>query len=117
MFSFVLILRGKCDQPMKAHLIVIATVMLLTGESLAGEPTRLSHGRFKNVVVYTTALAPTRFALLLSGDGGWGAAEDSLAKELVDQGAMVAGIDTAQFKAALGIDAAQCVFPDGDLEN
>jgi type IV secretory pathway VirJ component len=102
---------------MKAHLIVIATVMLLTGESLAGEPTRLSHGRFKNVVVYTTALAPTRFALLLSGDGGWGAAEDSLAKELVDQGAMVAGIDTAQFKVALGIDGAQCVFPDGDLEN
>jgi type IV secretory pathway VirJ component len=117
LFSFVVILRGKCDQSMKAHLIVIATVMLLTGVAVAGEPTRLNHGRFKDVMVYAPAQAPTRFALLLSGDGGWGAAEDALAKQLVDQGAMVTGIDTAQFKAALQIDAAHCVFPDGDLEN
>jgi type IV secretory pathway VirJ component len=102
---------------MKARLIVIAIVMLLTSQPSAAEPTRLNHGRFKNVMVYTPSQAPTRFALLLSGDGGWGAAEDSLAKQLVDQGAMVTGIDTAQFKAALGTDAAHCVFPDGDLEN
>jgi type IV secretory pathway VirJ component len=30
---------------------------------------------------------------------------------------MVAGIDARQFKAALALDGAQCVFPDGDLEN
>jgi type IV secretory pathway VirJ component len=102
---------------MKAHLTIVATVMLLTSVAVAGEPTRLNHGRFKNVVIYTTPQAPTSFALLLSGDGGWGGAEDSLAKELVDQGAMVTGIDSAQFKAALGTDGAGCVFPDGDLEN
>ncbi len=102
---------------MKAHLIVIATVMLLTGTGVAGEPTRLDHGRFKNVMVYTPAQAPTGFALLLSGKVGWGTAEDALAKQLVDQGAMVTGIDAAQFKAALEADGASCVFPDGDLEN
>ena len=51
--------------------------MLLTGavrsRASAAKPTRLNHGRFKNVVIYTTPQAPTSFALLLSGDGGWGA--------------------------------------------
>jgi type IV secretory pathway VirJ component len=33
------------------------------------------------------------------------------------QGAMVAAIDAAKFKATLEADADQCEFPDGDLEN
>jgi type IV secretory pathway VirJ component len=98
-------------------LLLIAAAMWLLGDIAAAEPARLNHGRFKNVVIYTPAQAPTSFALLLSGDAGWSAKEDSLAQQLVQQGAMVAGIDTPQFKAALSMDGAQCVFPDGDLEN
>jgi type IV secretory pathway VirJ component len=40
-----------------------------------------------------------------------------MARGLAQQGAMVAGIDVAQFNAKLEADGAQCVFPDGDLEN
>jgi type IV secretory pathway VirJ component len=40
-----------------------------------------------------------------------------MARPLAQQGAMVAGIDWAKFKANLEADGAQCAFPDGDLEN
>src|SRR5277367_6008034 len=97
--------------------LLILTAMAFLGDIAAAEPAHLNHGRFKNVAVYAPAGAPASFALFLSGDEGWSSREDSLAQALVQQGAMVAGIDTEQFKAALALDGAQCVFPDGDLEN
>jgi type IV secretory pathway VirJ component len=78
---------------------------------------RLSHGRFRDFVVYAPAGKPSSFVLFLSGEAGWNAAAESMALELVQQGAMVAGIDLPKFQADLQADPAQCVFPDGDLEN
>ena len=40
-----------------------------------------------------------------------------MARHLAERGAMVAGIDLAQFQENLDADGADCVFPDGDLEN
>jgi type IV secretory pathway VirJ component len=54
---------------------------------------------------------------MLSGEEGWTLTADALARQLALDGAMVAGIDWAKFKANLEADADQCVFPDGDLEN
>src|SRR6202011_2822181 len=39
------------------------------------------------------------------------------ARGLAERGAMVVRIDLARFNANLEADGAQCVFPDGDLEN
>ena len=77
----------------------------------------LSHGRFKDLLVYRPAGTPTSFVLFLSGDEGWSASADTMARQLVEQGAMVAAIDWVQFKANLEADGDECVFPDGDLEN
>lgn len=77
----------------------------------------LSHGRFRDLVVYQPASTPSSFVLFLSGDEGWNALADTLARQLAQQGAMVAGIDWPRFKANLEADGDQCVFPDGDLEN
>jgi type IV secretory pathway VirJ component len=77
----------------------------------------LSHGRFKDLLVYKSAGAPTSFVLFLSGDEGWNSATDAMARQLVQQGAMVAAIDWARFKANLEADGDECLFPDGDLEN
>jgi type IV secretory pathway VirJ component len=85
--------------------------------SAPGNATHLSHGRFKDLLVYKPAGPPTSFVLLLSGDEGWNSTADAMARQLVQQGAMVAGIDWAKFKANLEADGDQCVFPDGDLEN
>jgi type IV secretory pathway VirJ component len=82
-----------------------------------GNAARLSHGRFHDFLVYTPQGAPASFALFLSGDEGWTPTLDTMARQLVQHGAMVAGIDWPKFKAVLDADAAECVFPDGDLEN
>jgi len=83
----------------------------------ASSATRLTHGRFRDFPVYRPAGTPTGFVLFLSGDDGWSAAADTMARQLVQQGAMVAGIDWPKFKANLEADGDQCLFPDGDLEN
>jgi type IV secretory pathway VirJ component len=84
---------------------------------LAADAKRLSHGRFENLLVYVPAGTPTSVVLFLSGDEGWNAATDAMARPLVQQGAMVVGIDWVTFKANLESDGDACVFPDGDLEN
>ncbi|HLN49793.1 MAG TPA: AcvB/VirJ family lysyl-phosphatidylglycerol hydrolase [Steroidobacteraceae bacterium] len=78
---------------------------------------RLSHGRFKNVAIYAPDGTPTSFVLFLSGDGGWNPTMAEIARRLASHGAMVAGIDLPKFRADLEADDADCVFPDGDLEN
>jgi type IV secretory pathway VirJ component len=97
--------------------LVLFAALALFGATAAAEPTRLSHGRFKDFVVYAPTAQAASFVLLLSGEEGWNRRADALAARLADQGAMVVGIDFPRFKAALEADGADCVFPDGDLEN
>ena len=85
--------------------------------SAPADTAHLSHGRFKDLLVYRPAGAPTSFVLFLSGDAGWNSAADALARQLVQQGAMVAAIDWIRFKANLEADGDECLFADGDLEN
>jgi type IV secretory pathway VirJ component len=82
----------------------------------------LSHGRFRDVVLYApTAMAapgaPAAVVLLLSGDAGWTGSAQDWAARLAQRGALVVGIDLPKFREALNGDGGQCVFPDGDLEN
>ncbi|HEY2462803.1 MAG TPA: AcvB/VirJ family lysyl-phosphatidylglycerol hydrolase [Steroidobacteraceae bacterium] len=97
-------------------LLIVAVLALFSGMAAAA-PTHLSHGRFKDLSVYSPPAQATSFVLLLSGDEGWSRRAEVMAEQLVQQGAMVVGIDLPKFKAALETDAGQCVFPDGDLEN
>jgi type IV secretory pathway VirJ component len=85
--------------------------------ALPANAVRLNHGRFKDLIVYTPPGNAVSFVLFLSGDAGWNDASEALAQKLVKQGAMVTGIDLPKFRANLEADEAQCVFPDGDLEN
>jgi len=96
--------------------LLLAAMMLLSGFARAA-PAALSHGRFHDLAVYAPAGKPTSFVLFLSGDEGWNSGADALAQQLVQQGAMVVGIDLPKFKVTLEADGGQCVFPDGDLEN
>jgi type IV secretory pathway VirJ component len=98
------------------YLMTAAVCMLLSAHTAAA-PTHLSHGRFKDVTVYTPPARPTSFVLLLSGDEGGNARTDALAQQFAQQGALVAGIDWRKFKAVLEADGGDCTFPDGDLEN
>ena len=103
--------------------IAIATLfgMLCWGSAPAAPtPERINYGRFQNLAVYMPDGTPQGTAksmvLLLADPGGSNAGAD-LAFELARHGAMVAVIDVGKFAEALGADGADCVFPDGDLEN
>jgi type IV secretory pathway VirJ component len=86
------------------------------GAAPLGQPDRISHGRFQNLAVYAPHGTPRSMVLLLAGEGGANASAD-LALVLARRGAMVTVIDVSKFDQALEADAADCVFPDGDLEN
>jgi type IV secretory pathway VirJ component len=91
--------------------------LTLLGDMAAAAPALLSHGRFKDLAVYKPPAAASSFVLFLSGDDGWSGRAEGFAEQLAQQGAMVVGIDLPKFKAVLEADGADCVFPDGDLEN
>ncbi len=117
-----LLLAGAAIDPTFAARAPDATRPAVSSATTAASPTaanpaRLSHGRFHDFLVYLPDGKPKSFVLLLSGDEGWSGVVETIAQHLVQQGAMVAGIDLPKFKAVLDADGDQCEFPDGDLEN
>jgi type IV secretory pathway VirJ component len=96
---------------------LFASAVMLFSALAAAAPSHLSHGRFKDLVIYSPPAEASSFVLFLSGDEGWGRRAEAAAEQLAQQGAMVVGIDLPQFKAVLEADGDQCEFPDGDLEN
>jgi type IV secretory pathway VirJ component len=83
--------------------------------------THLPAGRFGRVTVYIPEGTPKSVAIFLSGDGGWNLGVISMAKALVDMGAVVIGVDIRQYLGALGKAAqrehAPCQLIAGDFEN
>jgi type IV secretory pathway VirJ component len=83
--------------------------------------THLPAGRFGTVTVYIPEGTPKSVAIFLSGDGGWNLGVISMAKALVDTGAVVIGVDIRQYLGALGKAAqrehAPCQLIAGDFEN
>ena len=77
----------------------------------------LSHGRFQNMAIYRPTGEVQRVVLFLSGEQGWNEKLSRSAQLLASQGALVAGIDSRALFANLEADGADCVYPDGDLEN
>ena len=91
-------------------------LLLLWSAAQCGAET-LSHGRFENLAIYRPSGEVQRVVLFLSGEQGWNAQLSHSAQLLASQGALVAGIDSRALFANLERDGAECVFPDGDLEN
>jgi type IV secretory pathway VirJ component len=101
-----------------AHLLLLAVVAGAFTVSCTRTATEvLSHGRFKSVTVYHPAGNVQEVVLLLSGDGGWQADTDRMAKALQAHGAMVLGLDEPALLASFTQGHGECFFADGDLEN
>ena len=91
-------------------------LLLLWSAAQCGAET-ISHGRFHDLAIYRPDGAVQRVVLFLSGEQGWTAQLARSAQSLASQGALVAGIDSRALFAELERDSAECIFPDGDLEN
>lgn len=84
--------------------------------ALAAPTDVFDYGRFGAVSVYRGHGEPRDVVLFLSGDGGWNLGVISMARKLVDKGAIVAGIDIRHYLAQLEAAPDQCVSPADDLE-
>jgi len=73
----------------------------------------VSFGRFQHLRIYRPPGAPRHLALLLSGDGGWGAGLGSIARRLASSGTLTAGIDSRVLLE--GYREGGCVSPGEDL--
>jgi type IV secretory pathway VirJ component len=100
---------------MRISLLLACFFFAATATSAGAES--LSHGRFRDVQIYRPAGNVKQVALFLSGEEGWDRGMAGMASRLAADGSLVAGIDVRSFIASLEEDDADCVFPDGDLEN
>jgi type IV secretory pathway VirJ component len=59
----------------------------------------------------------TGMVFLVSGAKGWGAAEEAEAKDIVDSGAAVVGIDFPSYMQSLAADDGDCIYMISDIED
>jgi type IV secretory pathway VirJ component len=97
-------------------LLMCAAVMCQCGaDGDEPAPDRLTRAPFGPVRVYRPHGEVRSLALLVSGDGGWGAGVGSIAQDLAGQDTLVAGIDGKQFLRGLGEGGAPCASPATEL--
>lgn len=88
----------------------------------AAPETRLREGRFGTVTVYIPDDTPKSVAIFLSGDGGWEPRVVKMARLLMNQGAVVLGVDIRHYLGALSAAARRthyrrCQMVAADLES
>jgi len=76
---------------------------------------RIAYGPFQAVRIYRAQPPVEHLALLLSGDGGWGAPLDAIASRLTAQGTLVAGVDVRDLFSSLERNPQHCVSLSTDL--
>jgi type IV secretory pathway VirJ component len=86
-----------------------AGLLLVTWGGAAAAPTQVfDYGRFGEISMYRGDTAPRDVVLFLSGDGGWNLGVISMARRLLDKGAVVAGIDIRHYLQELEKSTDEC---------
>ncbi|HVT59677.1 MAG TPA: AcvB/VirJ family lysyl-phosphatidylglycerol hydrolase [Thermoanaerobaculia bacterium] len=75
-----------------------------------------SYGRFGQVSVYRRTERPKGVAIVLSGEAGWDAQADALARNLESLDALVIGLDLPFYLRKIERLGQDCAFPAGDFE-
>lgn len=73
-------------------------------------------GAFGKIMIYKPKKEPTAVVLFVSGDGGWNSGVVEMAKNIADQGAVVAGIDIQHYFKEIKKEKSKCYYPAGDFE-
>ncbi|MBO9717036.1 MAG: virulence factor family protein [Pseudoxanthomonas sp.] len=99
------------------RIVLLVGLLLASASASLRAQEKVSHGHFEDVALYRPHGAANAVVLLVSGDDGWGAHDDRIARGLATDGALVAGIDGPRLRRSLHADGGDCVLPTGDLEN
>ena len=82
----------------------------------AGAVEHQTYGRFGQVSIYRHAGAPKGVVVLVSGESGWDAEAEALARSLESLDALVIGLDLQYYLRKVERLTQDCAYPAGDFE-
>jgi type IV secretory pathway VirJ component len=91
-------------------------LLIFTNQIDAFSTDTLIFGMFGKVTIYKPSNNPEAFVIFISGDGGWNSGVINMAKNIVDQGAMVIGIDIQHYFKRIKKENVKCYYLAGDFE-
>jgi type IV secretory pathway VirJ component len=101
--------------------IAVINFFLWTAATFAaalGKEQTMAFGPFGKVSVYGAENRnPQDVVIFLSGDGGWKQGVISMARQLVDENAIVIGVDVVHYQKAVAQLKASCTYAAADFEN
>ncbi|MEN2489647.1 AcvB/VirJ family lysyl-phosphatidylglycerol hydrolase [Flavobacterium sp. B11] len=101
---------------MKKIVIIILHLFIFNFNAFALVADTIKVGAFGKVIIYKPKVTPIAVVLFVSGDGGWNSGVVDMAKSIVDQGALVAGVDIQHYFKAIKKEKTKCYYPAGDFE-
>ncbi len=101
---------------MKNSFLILVLLMFIVGATTASNVDSLKYGNFGKVYIYKPKSAPDALVLFVSGDGGWNQTPINMSKYLVNQGAMVVGINISKYLTSKMKEHEKCFYPAGDFE-
>ena len=101
---------------MKKVLFCSTILIIFLYHSFASSIDSLTFGSFGKVYVYKPVKVPNALVLFVSGDGGWNKGVVDMAKNIVAQGALVAGIDIQRYFGRIKKLNSKCYYPASDFE-
>ncbi|MEP6803960.1 MAG: AcvB/VirJ family lysyl-phosphatidylglycerol hydrolase, partial [Flavobacterium sp.] len=101
---------------MKKNIIFLLTVFVFSTNAFAFATDTIKVGAFGKVTIYKPKTTANAFVLFISGDGGWNSGVIEMAKNIADQGALVAGIDIQHYFKEIKKEKSKCYYPAGDFE-
>ena len=96
--------------------MIILSVFVFSNSAFASETDTIKVGAFGKVTIYKPKTTPNAVVIFVSGDGGWNSGVVDMAKNIADQGALVAGIDIQHYFKAIKNEKVKCYYPAGDFE-
>ena len=102
---------------MKKYILIFLFSLIFISNSKAAVTDIVNYGSFGNVSIYKPTANPKSFVLFISGDGGWNQGVVDMAKNIVNQGAMVVGVNIRTYLTNLKKQNQKCYYPAGDFEN
>jgi len=101
---------------MKKNIILLLAIFVLSTNVFALETDTIRVGAFGKVTIYKPKTEANAVVLFISGDGGWNSGVVEMAKNIVAQGAIVAGIDIQHYFKEIKKEKSKCYYPAGDFE-
>lgn len=102
---------------MKKFNLMLLFCLVFVSNSRAEQFDKVNYGPFGNLTIYKPTTTPKSFVLFISGDGGWNQGVVDMAKNIVNQGAMVVGVNILTYYKNIKKQNQKCYYPAGDFEN